>query len=151
MEYHSLADELLDGMKSLHSVKTQKHINEAYRGEAFILDYLYHHDGEVVPSDLGCEMEVSSARVASALNNLEKKGLVTREIDINDRRRILLGITEAGRRLAQQHHDIIHAAIAEMLTYLGEHDAREYVRIQKRLAEILPNCNELAEVKDTPC
>ena len=142
MSYEMLAGELLDEMRTLHKVKMQKHINEAFRGEAFILDYIAEHEG-VLPSQIGHEMEVSSARIASALNNLEKKGMITRQIDRHDRRKILIELTGEGREAADRHRQAMLRYITQMLRMLGEDDAREYIRIQKRLAEILPCCAEL--------
>jgi DNA-binding MarR family transcriptional regulator len=143
VKYDELAAELLQGMKSLHRVKPQKDIQEALQGEAFILDYIASHEGDVLPSEIGNKMEVSSARIATALNSLEKKGLVTRQIDTQDRRMILIAITQEGRKIAKKHQEAVLRVATKMLRLLGEHDAKEYVRIQKRLAEILPTCEEL--------
>ena len=142
MEYEQLAHELLVEMKSLHKAKSQKHIIEALRGEAFILDCIAERDGCVQPSAIGSEMEVSSARIASALNNLEKKGLITRQIDTEDRRRIQIDLTPKGEEVAKEHRKAVLGVATEMLRMLGEDDAKEYVRILKRLTEILPECAE---------
>ena len=143
MGYDELAIELMDEMKSLHSVKPQKHINEAFRGEAFILDYVASKKGGVLPSEIGHQMDVSSARVANALNNLEKKEMITRRIDNRDRRKIVIELTDKGREMALAHNKTVQDFISKMLSLLGEDDAREYVRLQKRLTQILPNCEEL--------
>jgi DNA-binding MarR family transcriptional regulator len=129
-------------MKSLHRLKSHKHINEAFRGEAFILDCLACCKRNLHPGEIGQEMEVSSARIASALNRLEKKELITRQIDTQDRRGILIEITPKGREVAEENRQMILRFAADMLERLGEDDAREYVRIQKRLATILPECKE---------
>jgi DNA-binding MarR family transcriptional regulator len=145
-EYEALASNLMDEMKSLHRIKPQKHLNEAFQGEAFILDYLVSQNGEAQPKQLGNEMDVSSARVATALNNLERKGLIARHMDALDRRRILIELTEKGREIAEQHHCAIHQMITKMLSLLGEDDAREYVRLQSLLVEKLPECADLIEM-----
>jgi len=141
----ALAEELMGEMRALHRAKPQKHLNEAFSGEAFILDYLANTDGTAQPSTIGGEMGVSSARVATALNSLEKKGLVRRHIDTNDRRRILIELTEQGRATARHHHEAVRRVVSRMLDLLGEDDAREYIRINKRLAQMLPACEEMTE------
>ena len=137
MDYTVLADELLNNMHLLHKAKFQKNINEAMQGEAFVLQYITHQKGDVLPGEIGNEMDVSSARIAAALNNLESKGLITRRIDLRDRRKILVGITPEGKVLAQQQQQAVIAGASKMLALLGEQDAREYVRITCKLAEIL--------------
>lgn len=144
MDYSELAADLLNGIKSLHKVKSQKNINEAMQGETFVLNYIASRGIEVLPGEIGHEMDVSSARIATALNSLEQKGLITRRIDTNDRRRILVGITPKGKEYAEDHRQTVLRVAAQMLELLGKHDAKEYVRIMRKLAEILPDCKELS-------
>lgn len=138
MDYTELAAELLKKMQMLRKAKPQKNINEALQGESFALLYIALHGGDVLPGEISNEMEVSSARVATALNNLENKGLITRRIDKSDRRKILVSLTQEGKEIALKHHQEVLENAAKMLHLLGEHDAKEYVRITGRLAEIVP-------------
>ena len=146
MDYSQLAAELLNGMLSLHRVKPQKNIqeniNKILQGKVFVLHYIASHEGDVLPGKIACEMGVSSARIATALNSLEKKGLITRQIDRIDRRKILVGITQKGKESAEKQRQTVLGIIAKTLELLGERDAREYVRIMIKLAGILPDCNE---------
>jgi len=137
MNYTELAAELIDKMGVLHKARPHKHINEALRGEACVLIYIAHTGGGVLPGEICHEMDVSTARVAATLNGLEKKGLITRRIDQNDRRKILVDLTGEGKALAKKHQRSVTEAAAKMLELLGEHDAREYTRITGRLAETL--------------
>jgi len=143
MDYTELAMELLEKMKSLRKIKPHKNMNEAMQGETFVLTYIAHHGGDVLPGEIGHEMDVSSARIASALNSLEKKGLITRQIDTNDRRKILVGITQEGKEIAENHYKKTLEIAAKMLELLGEHDAKEYIRVTKKLVEVLPDCKNI--------
>jgi len=136
MDYHALAVKLLDSMQALHRARPQKHINESLHGEAFVLRFIALHGDDVLPGEISGEMGVSSARVAAALNSLESKGLITRRIDPRDRRKILVSITPDGKALARQQQQDVVAGAAKMLALLGEQDAKEYVRITGKLAEI---------------
>jgi DNA-binding MarR family transcriptional regulator len=109
--------------------------NETMRGEGFVLCYIARHGGEVLPGEISTEMDVSSARVASALNSLENKGFITRKIDKSDRRKILVEITPSGAELSEKLYSDMLERFAEMLAFLGDHDALEYVRITGRLAD----------------
>ena len=141
MEYDQLAFEFMEKMKLLQRAKPHKHINEAVQGEAFVLHYIAYNGGDVLPGEISHEMDVSSARIAAALNALEKKGLITRRIDPKDRRKILVAVTGAGMEEAERHRQAAVGVAAKMLGMLGERDAAEYVRITGKLAEIARECN----------
>ena len=143
MDYAALAAEWMRHMQSLHKMKSQKNIIESMHGEGVVLQCIAAHGGGVLPGEIGHEMDVSSARIAAALNKLEKKGLVTRQIDPKDRRKILVGITPEGERLTHAHQAAMLAHVAKMLALLEERDAQEYVRITKRLSELMPDCADL--------
>ena len=142
MDYTGLAAELLEKMQSLHKAKPHRLINEALQGGAFVLQYIAFHGGDVLPGEISQEMGVSSARVAAALNGLEDKGLITRKIDQSDRRKILVGVTREGKEYTERQYHAVTEKAAELLELLGEHDAREYVRITGRLAESCKEENE---------
>jgi len=136
MDYEKLAEELLRNMNTLRKCMPQKQISESLRGETFALQYIAEREGYVIPSEISNEMGISSARIAAALNSLENKGFVTRQIDPSDRRRILVQLTPAGREQARKHRQLMLSAMANMLAYLGEGDAEEYIRITGKLAEM---------------
>ena len=137
MDYSGLAIELLNKMRLLHKAKSQRCIDEALQGEAFVLHYIMLNDNDVLPSEISDEMNVSSARIAQTLNNIEKKGWITRQIDPNDRRKILVRLTPEGKTKAEKHHQAVISLAEKMLGLLGEHDAKEYVRITGRLADMV--------------
>jgi DNA-binding MarR family transcriptional regulator len=137
MDYPALAAALLENMQALRKAKPQKHIDESLHGEAFVLHFIAEHGGDVLPGEISGEMGVSSARIAAALNSLESKGLITRQIDLSDRRKILVGITPEGKAQARQQKQAVVAHTVKMLAMLGEQDAKEHVRIMGRLAEIM--------------
>ena len=137
MDHSKLAAQLLDKLQSLHRARPQKNIDEALQGEAFVLHYMARRTEDVQPGEIGAETGVSSARVAQTLNSMEKKGQITRQIDVDDRRRILVRLTPEGRSAAEAHLRHVLGLVSKILGLLGEADAREYVRITGKLADIL--------------
>ena len=135
MDYTALAQEFMRNMSQLHRHNAQKKLNDSMHGESFVLGYISRHNGNVIPSEISNEMGISSARIAATLNSLESKGMITRMIDVSDRRRILVELTPVGKEQVDQHFQEIMEFTTNMLCYLGEHDAKEYVRIMGRLAE----------------
>ncbi|HOO28515.1 MAG TPA: MarR family transcriptional regulator [Lachnospiraceae bacterium] len=133
MNYESLAQEYMELLHQLRRWDAKEHITASVHGERFILFYIYKKGGSVIPSDISKEMGITSARVAAALNSLEGKGLISRRIDGEDRRRILVDLTEDGKRKICRQHRKVMGAIINMLQYLGEDDAKELIRIMKKL------------------
>lgn len=138
MDYTSLAHEFMGIMYQLRKRGAQKQLSESMHGEIFILNYISRHEGNVIPSEISNEVGISTARVAATLNSLESKGWITRKIDVSDRRRILVEMTPAGKEQVEKHFQMIMTVTENMLRYLGEQDAKEYVRIMERLAERSP-------------
>ena len=137
-----MASSLFHHMRVLKTDRSQKFINESMQGEAHILFFIAAHGCGVLPGEIGSAMNVSSARVAQALNNMEHKGWIIRRIDPEDRRRILVSITPEGKTVADMHHQAVVGLVAGMLRLLGERDAEEYVRITGKLAGILAKHEE---------
>lgn len=135
MEYEVLAREFMECMHMIKKAGPQKPIEESMRGEAFVIQFLSHHGDSVLPSEISNIMGISTARIAATLNSLEKKGWITRRIDTDDRRRILVDLTSEGKAHAEQHHRHMMENTIKLLSMLGEEDAREYVRLSRKLAE----------------
>jgi DNA-binding MarR family transcriptional regulator len=111
-------------------------------GESFLLrllackdELLSHTEDGVHPSELQKRMGTSSARVAAILRSLEKKGFITREVDRNDRRRVIVSITAEGKAHVDVEMDEMDAMIREVFLSLGEEDTNEFVRILDRVFE----------------
>lgn len=105
-------------------------------GEMFILDYLDRKCHTAMPGEISSMTGRSTARTAIALRNLEEKGLIVRDIDKADRRKIIVSITEEGRKLTREEREAMQSRMSAVIEVLGEDDAREYIRITKRIVEI---------------
>ena len=135
MDYAQAAENLIRLMADTRGGITeilQRHM----RGEAFMLHVLSRTEEAALPGQLCEATRTSSARVAATLGSLEQKGYVTREIDPADRRRILVRITEEGRRAGEATHCAMHGRLEGTLRALGEDDTRELLRLVARLKEI---------------
>lgn len=139
MDYKDLALEFMEVMNQTRRINVPKQIDDSMRGEHFALYYISEHEGNVSPSDISDEMGITSARVAAALNSLEKKGLISRRIDADDRRRILIDLTDSGKEQVKKHYQMILNKTIDMLRYLGEEEAKNYIRIMKKMAKFSQN------------
>jgi len=136
MDYDELAIELIRNMHSARRSGFGKHFSEGLRGEMFVLFYIMKTGGKSVPGQISSSVGVSSARIAMALNSLEEKGLITREIDIEDRRKIIVELTQKGQEYVEEEQKKQVENVKGVLMSLGEKDAKELVRIVGRLSEV---------------
>lgn len=137
--YTNLAQAFIDNSYRFRRHSQQKEVDAAMQGEAFVLVYAKMRGEGILPSEISDEMNISSARIAAVLNSLESKGLITRRIDPEDRRRVLVDLTEGGTALGEQYYHMILGVTTRMLATLGERDAQELVRIMGRLADFAAN------------
>ncbi len=132
MDYQELTLELHRTMNEMHRGRQHKEMDGFVRGEAFALQFLMENSGSM-PSDLSNAMGTTTARVAATLNSLDKKGLISRRIDSDDRRRIIVELTEEGKAFARERQGMMMAQTEKMLRSLGEEDAQSYIRILKKI------------------
>ena len=100
--------------------------------------------------ELSTLLDLSTARIAAMLNNLERKGAITRARDTADRRRVVVRLTEQGRHEVQTSLDEAVACLSEVYRRMGEADTRELLRLSDRAGEIAQQIYE-EQKEDTPC
>lgn len=136
MDCEVLAEMLVDQTELLFRHGPHKLIGKNARGECFVLRCLARSKAPLLPSDLSEQSHASIARIAVVLNTLEKKGLISRAIDPTDRRRILVSLTNVGQEYVAVVRTQLREDMKHLLEELGEQDAREYLRITKRILQI---------------
>ncbi len=133
MDFDEITKEFIDTVKHFHHRDMSKGMNENMRGEPMIMTYIMECGDIVTPGEISKHTGITSARVAAVLGSLEKKGLIVRSMDLNDRRKIRIAITDAGKDYVDNRKKEMFGMIRAMLEYLGEEDAAELVRIIKKL------------------
>jgi MarR family transcriptional regulator, organic hydroperoxide resistance regulator len=136
MDYKALANELVNNMMKSPKMQFQKKVDDLSQGEKRILGYLTFWNNGVSSGELSERLFLSTPRVASALNSLSKKGFIERKRDENDKRIVIVTITETGKNFVMEEHEEAISMLEKTLQKLGEKDAKEFVRILKRITEI---------------
>ena len=96
MDYHLLAEELIELHRRLLSFPVNRMLADLAKGELFVLNYLMVHQDPVHPKELSQQMMVSTARVAALLNRMEEEGLIVRLPDSRDNRQTIITPTQFG-------------------------------------------------------
>lgn len=136
MDYSILAKKMLLLRAQLSHLPAGEAVSDACGGEFFALSLLLA-GAPSCPSALSRSMGVSSARIAALLKHLEQKGLVLRRTDEHDERRVIVSLTDAGRKLINERRREAIERVAAALRSLGEEDALEYIRLQQKMLDAL--------------
>jgi MarR family transcriptional regulator, organic hydroperoxide resistance regulator len=142
MNYKLLAEELFHIMTRTAKLPFQKKVDDLSHGERRILGYLTFGKNGVPSGDLSDKLDLTTPRVASALNSLAKKGYIERNRDENDKRMVIVSITEAGKSFMMEEYNKLISMMQQTLERLGESDAKELIRIIKRIKEITNEMND---------
>lgn len=112
--------------------------------EAFSLIVTLRRSGppfELRPTDIYRQSLLSSGAVTNRIDRVEKMGLVVRVPDPEDRRSIIVRLTPAGQKLADQ---AIEAQFEVMVAALGRLSKREREDLTRLLAKALLSLEETA-------
>jgi MarR family transcriptional regulator, organic hydroperoxide resistance regulator len=142
MDYKPLAEELFHIMTRTAKLPFQKKVDDLSHGERRILGYLTFGKNGVPSGDLSESLDLTTPRVASALNSLAKKGYIERNRDENDKRVVIVSITESGKSYMMEEYNKLISMMQQTLERLGENDSKELIRIIKRIKEITHEMND---------
>lgn len=87
-----------------------------------------------LPSELGDDLAVTRANISGLLRGLENCGMVYREMDTNDRRRILVHLTPKGIETLQKAWPIYEETIAERFQMLSSEEKKSLLSILRKLS-----------------
>jgi MarR family transcriptional repressor of emrRAB len=91
-------------------------------------------DGSSTPGEL-CEFATQGATNMTRITNaLVKRGLITRGASAEDRRRVLIRITPAGKRFVQKMLPPMFPRLGAMFANFSEADKRNLSRLLRKLA-----------------
>lgn len=150
MDYNQAAEVFLSAVKKKGKAEIINRFNNYSHGEQLVLGYLYKEAGkEVVPSVIAKYTHTSTARIATILNNLEDKHMITREISRTDRRKILVAITDKGRRTAEEAKMAACTNLARVFEEMGEERTQSFIENFKLFLEIgMKNAQEQKEKEE---
>lgn len=136
MNYTLLAADLFTSLVKVSNAPFQKEARDFSVGEMGVLACLNFRSDGVSAGELSEYLDVSTGRVAAALNTLEKKNMIRRSRGNADKRKVIVHITDIGRAavLKKQQQGIL--CISKMLQNLGEDDAREFARIMQKIISL---------------
>ncbi len=90
-------------------------------------------EGEIMPSTIGKYTGMDKSSLTRMVDDLEKKGMVFRKTDPEDRRKVLVSLTEKGLECYNYSNQITD----ELLKLVDEKDTEDYVKSLETMVKIL--------------
>ncbi|MCH9276813.1 MarR family transcriptional regulator [Bifidobacterium amazonense] len=122
-----------------HRSDMQRELTRGGQGEAFAIRQLAHR-GTMTPSQLAVAINATSGRVSTLLSSMEKKGLITREVDPDDRRVVRVNLTDAGRERGRRDMQEARDAVCWIFSQMGERRTREFVELTREFVTYMSIC-----------
>lgn len=85
-----------------------------------VLGHCSGESGGAKVSELSSRMHVTSPSVTQLVTSLEERGLVTRRMDPEDRRSVLVSLTDKGREITAQAEAHFLAMLSGVVEHLGQ-------------------------------
>ena len=105
-----------------------------------LITFAFGRDSEMTyPSELGTALNQSPANMTRLIDTLVQRGLLHRQPDTQDRRRLGLRITTEGEALVYSYAPRSYEALRATYEALPAGNTHELLTILKRLAQILDN------------
>lgn len=104
---------------------------------ALVLSILADATSQLSPSEIAEKLILSRASVTSLLDSLEKYGYVRRTAHPDDRRMLLIELTDDGRRVAHEFRQVVHLNQKEWMGVLSEDEKEQLIGMLQRLQMVL--------------
>ena len=113
-------------------------ISASMRGEMAVLRLLAEEGRALTAGEISRMLKMTTSRIAAVLGALDKKALIVRSTDAQDKRRVQVTLTDKGLAMCQRKKQAARKNISYALSQLGEQDAKDFVRLMGRMNDVLP-------------
>ena len=100
--------------------------------QLFVLLALYEKDG-LSAQELSVKLALNSSTLTGILDRLEYKGFIRRELNANDRRSIVIRLTDKAKEMKQELWDIYEKVNGYLLSSLAQEELKNLHEIMGKL------------------
>lgn len=110
-------------------------LENGYKGIFVILRILRDSKTEIVSADLAKQLDVSTARIANALNTLESKGYIRRIPSAIDGRKVVIKITPLGIEALEAREKEVNNLVVPLFGKLSAEEQITFFNLLKKLLQ----------------
>jgi DNA-binding MarR family transcriptional regulator len=104
-----------------------------------LLSFLAQEEQPLTMTEVARRMKHTTAAATGLVDRLEKLTLITRKQGPNDRRKVMVVITEKGHAMVQEIRQDMIQNLLRLMEHLDENERASWVRIYEK---IFPHCNQ---------
>lgn len=141
--------QLIELVKKIHQMRnSHKEFFGMYQMECAVLFFLDRcksagtMSARAKISEVTKELDIPKPATSKLINSLEEQEYVIRSMDKTDRRVIYIELTEKGRNALEEMKRKRNEIANNLMSQLGEEDAKELMRIVDKLYNIVKNNKE---------
>ncbi len=135
--YEEIKNELINKLITLYSSKRSDEFLEMFEGELVVLAYLYRESNEISPSNISTKFEVSRARATMILNALKNKGYVELIRKKDDRRKIIINLTDTGKNYITEKLAILNEKIINFIKEFSAEKTQTLISLLNDIIDII--------------
>ena len=133
---NNLKNEFIEALLQLYISNQASSIAEMLEGEHAVLSYILEEKQDVTPTNISLKLGITKSRVTAILNSLHEKELVLLKRKSDDRRKIIVSLTEKGEEAIVSKLIVLDNKILKLIEELG-------VEKSITLIEILNDINQI--------
>lgn len=133
---NNLKNEFIEALLQLYISNQASSIAEMLEGEHAVLSYILKEKQDVTPTNISLKLGITKSRVTTILNSLHEKELVLLKRKSDDRRKIIVSLTEKGEEAIVSKLIVLDNKILKLIEELG-------VEKSITLIEILNDINQI--------
>ena len=133
---NNLKNEFIEALLQLYISNQASSIAEMLEGEHAVLSYILKEKQDVTPTKISLKLGITKSRVTAILNSLHEKELVLLKRKSDDRRKIIVSLTEKGEEAIVSKLIVLDNKILKLIEELG-------VEKSITLIEILNDINQI--------
>lgn len=115
---------------------------ELTRNELDVLLFLYNNPQFDRAADIVSRRGIAKSHVSLSVTSLEERGFLVRRYDANDRRMAHLVLTERGREIAAQAHDVQMSYFSGIHQGITAEEFEIWRRITQKVCDNIENLNK---------
>lgn len=135
-------DEFQKRMKKIKKVNMAEE-DFLHSGEMALIKFIahYHHRFDKAPTlvKISQVIGISGATATTLADRLIKKGLIVKEISLEDRRAKLLSLTEKGEEYLMTNRARHREMLLKVTSFLGDEETKELTKIIRKINQHLEN------------
>lgn len=136
MIFDRYIDIFLHGTKSISTLMSMQLIEELSLEQFSLVRMIYLH-GPIRASELADQLLVHKSAITVKVDKLEKKGLIERHRDQEDRRSVFLSLTEQGTEMYEMLDSKINEFVEGIVQDIPSEEMESFLNVYEKIADYI--------------